>query len=458
MIGAILLAAALHMPATHFGGYWWSEYLPVEPGKRYSFRLRREDPPDKPIWVKAFFYDEDRYPIGYGKYPKEVGEDYYFNHTWPVDFRRGAEIYTPMPEARYMRMLFTSEGVINVANWWFEESGTSSVVRVDRKYSPSAWCIVVPDRESEPIDFAAKELQHWMKEIGSERPSIVRGKAPAGKRAIYLGHDFIKDDTGRFDAWRVTKRGNDLFLASGRDEGVINAVFDLLERNTDLVFARADVNDGTVFTKTNGIRFENCEFHVEPAFEWREFGATGYAGSHLPSYLWNRRNFCNTRGDGKGKTTAAIGLAIRAAGAGRKVVFAQFFKDGSSSEIGILKTVENIRTVHCNTVRGFWRRMDDSQKAQAGKDYTAFLAEVILLAKDADLLVMDEIISACNHATVAESIVSDFLRNKPKDLEVVLTGRNPSKSLLELADYVSEIRKIKHPYDCGVAAREGIEF
>lgn len=163
-------------------------------------------------------------------------------------------------------------------------------------------------------------------------------------------------------------------------------------------------------------------------------------------------------GDGKGKTTAAIGLAIRAAGAGRKVVFAQFFKDGSSSEIGILKTVENIRTVHCNTVRGFWRRMDDSQKAQAGKDYTAFLAEVILLAKDADLLVMDEIISACNHATVAESVVSDFLRNKPKGLEVVLTGRNPSKSLLELADYVSEIRKIKHPYDCGVAAREGIEF
>ena len=298
MIGAILLATALHVPASHFGGCWWSEYLPVEPGKRYSFKLRREDPPDKPIWVKAFFYDEDRYPIGYGRYPKEVGKDYYFNHTWPVDFSRGAEIYTPMPEARYMRMLFTSEGAINVENWWFEECGTSSVVRVDRKYSPSAWCIVVPDRESEPIDFAAKELQHWMKEIGSERPGIVRGKAPAGKRAIYLGHDFIKDDTGRFDAWRVTKRGNDLFLASGRDEGVINAVFDLLERNTDLVFARADVNDGTVFTKTNGIRFENCEFHVEPAFEWREFGATGYAGSHLPSYLWDRRNFCNTRGGG----------------------------------------------------------------------------------------------------------------------------------------------------------------
>ena len=163
-------------------------------------------------------------------------------------------------------------------------------------------------------------------------------------------------------------------------------------------------------------------------------------------------------GDGKGKTTAAIGLAIRAAGAGKRVVFAQFFKDGSSSEISVLKAVGNIQAVHCNTVRGFWKRMDDVQKAKASKDYTSFLAEIIVLAKDADLLVLDEIISACNHGTVAETIVLDFLRDKPNGLEVVLTGRNPSGALLELADYVSEMRKVKHPYDCGIAAREGIEF
>ena len=163
-------------------------------------------------------------------------------------------------------------------------------------------------------------------------------------------------------------------------------------------------------------------------------------------------------GDGKGKTTAAVGLAIRAAGAGQRVVFAQFFKDGSSSEISVLKVVENIQTVHCNTVRGFWKRMDDVQKAKASKDYTSFLAEIIVLAKDADLLVLDEIISACNHGTVTEAAVLDFLRDKPNGLEVVLTGRNPSKALLELVDYVSEIRKVKHPYDCGIAAREGIEF
>ena len=163
-------------------------------------------------------------------------------------------------------------------------------------------------------------------------------------------------------------------------------------------------------------------------------------------------------GDGKGKTTAAIGLAIRAAGAGKRVVFAQFFKDGSSSEIRVLKAVENIQAVHCNTVRGFWKRMDDVQKAKVSKDYTSYLAEIIMLAKDADLLVLDEIISACNHGTVTEATVLDFLRDKPNNLEVALTGRGPSETLLKFADYVSEIKKVKHPYDCGIAAREGIEF
>lgn len=163
-------------------------------------------------------------------------------------------------------------------------------------------------------------------------------------------------------------------------------------------------------------------------------------------------------GDGKGKTTAATGLAVRAAGAGKKVVFTQFFKDGSSSEVSVLQTVENIQTVHCKTVRGFWWGMDDAEKAQVRKDYARFLIDVISLAKDADLLVMDEVICACNCGAVAETVVLDFLLRKPKDLEVVLTGRNPSKELLVLADYVSEMRKIKHPYDCGIAAREGIEF
>lgn len=163
-------------------------------------------------------------------------------------------------------------------------------------------------------------------------------------------------------------------------------------------------------------------------------------------------------GDGKGKTTAATGLAVRAAGAGKQVVFTQFFKDGSSSEIKILSNVENIRLMHCKTVRGFWSRMDASQRKQASEDYTKLFADIMETAKEADLLVLDEIISACNHGTVPESMVTGFLRTKPENLEVVLTGRNPSKALVLLADYVTEMRKVKHPFDQGVTARKGIEF
>lgn len=163
-------------------------------------------------------------------------------------------------------------------------------------------------------------------------------------------------------------------------------------------------------------------------------------------------------GDGKGKTSAATGLAVRAAGAGKKVVFTQFFKDGSSSEVKVLQSIGNVHVMHCKTVRGFWRRMDDIQKARASEDYTRLLTDVITAASDADMLILDEIVSACNHGTVAEAAVTDFLRSKPENLEVVLTGRNPSESLLGLADYVTEMQKIKHPYDRGIVARKGIEF
>ena len=163
-------------------------------------------------------------------------------------------------------------------------------------------------------------------------------------------------------------------------------------------------------------------------------------------------------GDGKGKTTAATGLAVRAAGAGKKVVFTQFFKDGSSSEIKVLKSVENIHVIHCETVPGFWKRMTDEQKERASADYTKLLSDVIGVAADADLLVLDEVLSACNHGAVAEDAVTDFLRKKPEKLEVVLTGRNPSAGIVEMADYVTQMQKVKHPYDNWITARRGIEY
>ena len=74
------------------------------------------------------------------------------------------------------------------------------------------------------------------------------------------------------------------------------------------------------------------------------------------------------------------------------------------------------------------------------------------------LLVLDEVIPACKLGLVSETALADFLRSKPRELEVALTGREPSPALLELADYVTEMKKHKHPYDRGLQARKGIEF
>lgn len=163
-------------------------------------------------------------------------------------------------------------------------------------------------------------------------------------------------------------------------------------------------------------------------------------------------------GDGKGKTTAAVGLAVRAAGAGKRVVFTQFFKNGNSSEVGMLKKLDNIQSIHCKTVPGRFKNMTEEQKAQARADYSQLLETVLTEAQTADLLVLDEAISACNNGTIREERIQQFLRTKQEGLEVVLTGRNPSAELLELADYVTEMKKRKHPFDKGIPARHGVEF
>lgn len=164
-------------------------------------------------------------------------------------------------------------------------------------------------------------------------------------------------------------------------------------------------------------------------------------------------------GDGKGKTTASVGLAIRAAGAGKRVLFVQFFKRGNSSECTLLRTIPNLETKFCEKRYGFFKNMDEETRTCARYDYSALFEEAAVRAANGiDLLVFDEIISACNHGMIQESNLLNFLKTKPEQLEVVLTGRNPSDDLVTAADYVTEMRKIKHPYDEGIKARQGIEF
>lgn len=163
-------------------------------------------------------------------------------------------------------------------------------------------------------------------------------------------------------------------------------------------------------------------------------------------------------GDGKGKTTAAMGLALRMAGAGKRVLIGQFFKDGSSGEIRVLQTVPGVETLHCKTVPGRYACMTEAQRETARKDYSRYLLELLEKGQEKDLLVLDEVISALNRGIVPMEPVVEFLKAWGQEKEIVLTGRDPSQALLECADYVTEMKKQKHPFDRGIRARKGVEF
>ena len=164
-------------------------------------------------------------------------------------------------------------------------------------------------------------------------------------------------------------------------------------------------------------------------------------------------------GDGKGKTTAAVGLSVRARGAGRKVLFVQFFKDGTSSEIAALRDKLGVDVRVVTEHFGFVWTMDEEEFARARTAYTRLLLEAEKLSSDGyGLLVLDEIISAAGCGIVPEKELLDFIACRPEGLEIVLTGRDPSAALCEVADYITEMRKVRHPYDEGIQGRKGIEY
>ena len=165
-------------------------------------------------------------------------------------------------------------------------------------------------------------------------------------------------------------------------------------------------------------------------------------------------------GDGKGKSTAAMGLALRAAGSGEKVLVTQFLKDGTSSELKILRELPGVQVRTCEKKFGFFWNMTEEQKVQAKEAYEELFEKAAQIATEENifLLVMDEFMAAYNHGMIDQEKALKFLKERPEKLEVVLTGRDPAPELVELADYVSEIQKKKHPFDKGLPARKGIEL
>ncbi|MBW1608435.1 MAG: cob(I)yrinic acid a,c-diamide adenosyltransferase [Deltaproteobacteria bacterium] len=161
-------------------------------------------------------------------------------------------------------------------------------------------------------------------------------------------------------------------------------------------------------------------------------------------------------GDGKGKTTAALGMAIRAAGHGMKTYIGQFMKGQHYGELTALCdhlyiTIEQYGDVACVHREDVTQRHMD--QARRGLE----LARRAMLSNQYDIIVLDEINVAVWFDLITTKDVLDLLNDRPENMEVILTGRRAPEELIEIADLVSEVKEIKHYYNRGVKARNGIE-
>lgn len=164
-------------------------------------------------------------------------------------------------------------------------------------------------------------------------------------------------------------------------------------------------------------------------------------------------------GNGKGKSTAGFGLALRAAGHGLKVQIVQFMKTGKDyGEINSLaKLAPEVR------VRSFGRPGFITKTGKKPEDYTLarealHFAREAMLSGSVDVLILDEINNALYFELLKVDEVLDLLRQKPEQVEIVLTGRNAPSEIVEMAHLVTEMVEVKHPYQLGIASRKGIEY
>ncbi|SDB17791.1 cob(I)yrinic acid a,c-diamide adenosyltransferase [Eubacterium oxidoreducens] len=164
-------------------------------------------------------------------------------------------------------------------------------------------------------------------------------------------------------------------------------------------------------------------------------------------------------GDGKGKTTAAMGLALRAAGRGHHVVIGQFLKGGSSGEVEAFSYVPGIDVISYSGLVKFTISMTKEELKSAQTNYPKYFESLVDTAinRRAGVVVWDEILDAVNANLLQVDEVLAAIK-KLQDCEIIMTGRNPKVEFIEKADYISEIKKIKHPFDRGIKAREGIEY
>ena len=159
-------------------------------------------------------------------------------------------------------------------------------------------------------------------------------------------------------------------------------------------------------------------------------------------------------GNGKGKTTAAMGLAFRAAGDGMEVKVVQFLKSWKTGELESAKRFDNLEILRFEKVKGFTWELNEEELAQlksevrVGFDFVKGLVE----NRGCDILILDEVMASISGGFIGEDEIVELIEKKPKDMELILTGRNVPEKIMEKADLITEMREIKHYYKKGVPA------
>ena len=163
-------------------------------------------------------------------------------------------------------------------------------------------------------------------------------------------------------------------------------------------------------------------------------------------------------GNGKGKTTSSLGLAFRALGHDQKVCIIQFIK--GSWKYGELESAKRFPELLDLYVmgRGFTWKSDDLEKDKAVAREAWDFAKKVILDNDYDMVILDELTYLPHYKIIDEQEVLTVLKDKPKALHVVITGRYASDELIALADLVTEMKEVKHPYKKGIKAQKGFEF
>ncbi len=165
-------------------------------------------------------------------------------------------------------------------------------------------------------------------------------------------------------------------------------------------------------------------------------------------------------GDGKGKTSSAVGLATRALGSGFRVCYCSFHKRPEKygyTEIESLGRLGADISVFAKGHPHLDRSINENEIRREVAEAITYLRN-LLKEKPIDLLILDEILISVRDRYLDEAVLLDFIKSKPPHTELVLTGRGATEKVMELADYVTFCRKLKHPYDNGITSRRGIEY